>query len=609
MADLSSEEGDKVVIGSSNTSLDTVGRVSIDFKVKTGNWKWRVRLFITMLTVFSATGGFLFGYDTGVVSGAMLKIDDTFSLTPIWHELIVASTIGAAAVAAASGGILCETLGRKPVLIIASLIFTAGAGVMGGSPDKYVLLGGRVIVGLGIGLAAMAVPMYIAESAPANMRGKLVVVNNLFITGGQFVATLVDGAFSSVDQGWRYMLGLAGVPSVIMFFGFLFLPESPRWLVFHGKTDKALAVLSKLRDPSQVHEELKSINDDFENHKRQKLGCLKLLRKFTTSRTVLLALFVGCGLQMFQQLGGINTVMYYSASIIQMAGFNDNQSIWLAVIPAFGNFIFTIIGLLLVDRMGRRKLLIASLVGIIFGFLLLTGSFLTSNLTSLEATPLSTADCTYTNCGECVGNSHCGFCAVYDNMSQFIDGTCSSGDKSGSDYIINGTTDSCSVYNMDEYDEYLIADNFTNTDWFYNSCPGSKYAWLSILSLFIYIMFFAPGMGPLPWTINSEIYPNWARSTCIAIATAVNWIFNLIVSLTFLSLADGLGQPKTFGLYAGLGLLGLLFVVLFVPETKGKTLEEVEPLFKRPYFLSLCYRDDRGVSPDTVRESEPLLNE
>ena len=205
------------------------------------HWKWRVRFFMAMLAIFSATGnvrqskvilidlfsfsfspgGFLFGYDTGVVSGAMLLIDKRFHLTPFWHELIVASTIGAAAVAAASGGLLSEAIGRRPVLIIASLVFTAGAVVMAASTDKFVLLGGRdcyfvlflfcyflggrVIVGLGIGLAAMAVPMYIAESAPAEMRGKLVVLNNLFITGGQFVATLIDGAFSCVHggYGWR----------------------------------------------------------------------------------------------------------------------------------------------------------------------------------------------------------------------------------------------------------------------------------------------------------------------------------------------------------------------------------------------------------------------
>lgn len=145
----------------------------------------------------------MFGYDTGVVSGAMIKIDNKFNLTPYWHELIVSITIGAAAISAALSGLLTEVFGRKPVLILASIVLTIGAAMTAASPDKYVLLSGRVIIGLGIGFVAMAVPMYIAESAPPDMRGKLVVMNNLFITGGQFVATLVDGAFSEVSHGWR----------------------------------------------------------------------------------------------------------------------------------------------------------------------------------------------------------------------------------------------------------------------------------------------------------------------------------------------------------------------------------------------------------------------
>ena len=155
-----------------------------------------------------SVGGFLFGYDTGVVSGAMLKVDESFSLKPVWHELIVSVTIAAAAISAILAGPLTDFLGRRPVLLIASLVFTIGAVVMGVSPNKYVLLFGRVIVGIGIGFAAMAVPMYIAESAPAHMRGKLVVLNNLFITGGQFVATIIDGVFSSlsVNVGWRYYI-------------------------------------------------------------------------------------------------------------------------------------------------------------------------------------------------------------------------------------------------------------------------------------------------------------------------------------------------------------------------------------------------------------------
>ena len=159
--------------------------------------------FVLLLTLFSALGGFLFGYDTGVVSGAMIKIRESFGLSPLWVELVVSVTIASAALSSVVAGLLCDLLGRKPILITASAVFTAGAGVMAGAVTRWMLLIGRVVVGVGIGLAATVVPMYIAESAPAQMRGKLVVVNVMFITGGQFLATVMDGAFSSLPDGWR----------------------------------------------------------------------------------------------------------------------------------------------------------------------------------------------------------------------------------------------------------------------------------------------------------------------------------------------------------------------------------------------------------------------
>lgn len=165
----------------------------------------KTRGYVIILTLISALGGFLFGYDTGVVSGAMIPIRETFQLSPTMVELIVSVTIAAAAISAFVAGFLCNLIGRKPTLIIASIIFTIGAVVLGASYRTWMLLVGRAIVGVGIGMAAMAVPMYIAESAPAGMRGKLVVVNVLFITGGQFTATVVDGIFSYLHYniGWR----------------------------------------------------------------------------------------------------------------------------------------------------------------------------------------------------------------------------------------------------------------------------------------------------------------------------------------------------------------------------------------------------------------------
>ncbi len=189
------DSADVVPLLSDNSSVQVV-------KQKQKN---KDKYFLILLTVIAALGGFLFGYDTGVVSGAMLNIKKTFNLSATWQEVIVSVTIGAAAISAAVAGVLCDLIGRKPTLIIASVVFTVGAVVMGAAVNTIMLVIGRIIVGLGIGAAAMASPMYIAELAPYHMRGKLVVLNNLFITGGQFVATVVDGAFSylPINVGWR----------------------------------------------------------------------------------------------------------------------------------------------------------------------------------------------------------------------------------------------------------------------------------------------------------------------------------------------------------------------------------------------------------------------
>lgn len=309
-----------------------------------------------------------------------------------------------------------------------------------------------------------------------------------------------------------------------------------------------------------------------------------------------------------------------------MAGFSDQDAIWLATVPGFGNFAFTIVGLVLVDRIGRRKLLIGSTTGVIFSLLLLSGTFALMDFRSPPAKSLYNSQndsCDFNSCGACVGNSKCGYCADYDpSTDKYINGTCSLGgtriDSSGHvvtysyyqpTFVYNGTNETvwCGLYS-DPWDEEALSvetqsemegsgapgsaltplNSSLQRKWSLNSCPNNNLAPLAIIAMLIYIAFFAPGMGPLPWTVNSEIYPTWARSSAVAIATTVNWISNLIVSMTFLTLTDAIGQPSTFALYAGLGLLGLLFVVFFLPETKGRTLEEVEELFERPYCMQWC---------------------
>ena len=303
-----------------------------------------------------------------------------------------------------------------------------------------------------------------------------------------------------------------------------------------------------------------------------------------------------------------------------MAGFEDRSAIWLATIPGGSNFLFTIVGLFLVDRMGRRKLLLVSCLGVFLSLLLLSATFVGMAYYSPASLPYDDASngvCVYAYCGSCTGNSGCGFCADLDMMNgSYVHGTCVPllhlpngtvvsrfqvggmicpviGEQVSKHALPTGSIELDIVFslsnniNKDGYSNYTeIPSNYPlERTWFPYSCPGNKFSFLAILALFIYIAFFAPGMGPLPWTINSEIYPMWARSTAISIATMVNWVSNLVISMTFLTMADNLGQPITFVIYAGLSGLGLLFILFLVPETKGLSLEKLDGLFQRPYFM------------------------
>lgn len=333
----------------------------------TDHFSW----FALKLTVTSALGGFLFGYDTGVISGALLLIKDDFNLTDYQNSVVVAITIAAAVTASLAGGPAMEHLGRRPVILTAAIIFTGGAVLLAAARSYFELVCGRLVVGLGIGLASLSTPVYIAEAAPSHLRGSLVTLNTLFITCGQVVAGVVDGLFSSTPAGWRYMLGLSGLPSVLMVIGFLSLPESPRWLVASGRRREALSVLQLIRGATDVHAELEEMVNSATDHSIPTLGVVAgsggRLRETATVSDLLddprirRALVLGCGLQMLQQLTGINTVMYYSAIIFSMAGFSVKSSIWLAALTAASQSVGVCFGLYFIEICGRRSLVLSSL--------------------------------------------------------------------------------------------------------------------------------------------------------------------------------------------------------------------------------------------------------
>ncbi|KAK9072507.1 hypothetical protein SSX86_008941 [Deinandra increscens subsp. villosa] len=487
--------------------------------------------YVLGLTAVAGIGGLLFGYDTGVISGALLYIRDDFKAvdqSSFLQETIVSMALVGAMIGAACGGWINDAYGRKRATLLADVVFALGSFVMAAAPDPYVLIFGRFLVGLGVGVASVTAPMYIAEAAPSEIRGGLVSTNVLMITGGQFLSYLVNLAFTELElsrkqlQGslhgilicclifglpfrapisflnnifdnvpgtWRWMLGVAAVPAIIQFLLMLLLPESPRWLYMKKSKSEAIVVLSKIYDPFRLEEELDQLSSSLEEENQRK-NAISYLDVFRI-KEIRLAFFAGAGLQAFQQFTGINTVMYYSPTIVQMAGFRSNQlAILLSLMVALMNAIGTIVGIHLIDHSGRRKLALSSLFGVILSLILLAAAF------------------------------------------------------------------------------FLASSGFANV------------GWIAVLGLTLYISFFAPGMGPVPWTVNSEIYPESYRGICSGMSATVNWISNLIVAQSFLSVADAVGTDWTFLILAVIAVAAFVFVYVFVPETKGLTFEEVERIWK-----------------------------
>ncbi|GMF10716.1 unnamed protein product [Phytophthora lilii] len=499
-------------------------------------------LYLYLLTLCSTIGGFLFGYDTV-------------------GESVVSAAVGGAIVGAALSSCGNDVFGRRRVILMSSAMFTAGSVLMAAATTFGELLIGRLVVGVTIGFASMTVPLYIAEVSPPSIRGQLVSLNNACVTGGQFFACVLDAFLANVDDGWRYMLGLAAIPAFLQFLGFLALPETPRYLMSKGRKEEAWESLSKVRGTMDVSAEFSHVEDEVERNRYEESNVWEDLR----SPAVMRALVLGCFLQALAQLCGINTVMYYGATIIQMAGFTDpTTAIWLSALVSFSNFIFTFVGIYLVDRAGRRLLTLGSLAGVFFSLVALGGSFYAAEMQSVEVT--GTGECSgISTCFDCVANAACGFCSEGS-----IDPISALSSPTGSNLCLPG-------------DAVSTAQGSCSTpNWSFQSCPtDSRTAgWIILVALFVYLAFFASGMGCMPWTVNAEIYSLRVRSFALSMATSVCWVTNLLVSFTFLSIVDGVSVYGAFWLYASIALFGFAYLWNELPETKGLELEEIQRIFE-----------------------------
>ncbi|HWW83545.1 MAG TPA: sugar porter family MFS transporter [Vicinamibacterales bacterium] len=441
------------------------------------------RAFVFAAAGFAAIGGLLFGYDTGVISGAELFLKKDFELSTFDLELIVSGVLAGAAVGSLVGGRLADIYGRRRLLFATAVIFAVGALVCAGAMSPAILIVGRLIVGLGIGLASGTVPVYISEVSSAEDRGWQVSLFQLAITVGIVLAYFVDYALAS-REAWRAMFGIAVIPAVFFAAGMYFLPESPRWLVKSGRRQAAQAVLSRIRGTENVGEELRAIELTLTNADgRSRMTDL-------LEPAVRPALIVGIGLAIFQQVTGINTVIYYAPIIIQSAGIPSASGAILATLGiGVVNVIMTIVSMWLLDRVGRRPLLLTGVAGMAMTLGVLGVVF-------RQAVPTETS------------------------------------------------------------------------------------VTLAVVSMMVYVAAFAISLGPIFWLLISEIYPLKIRSSTEGLSAAFNWGSNLIVSLTFLTLMQTLGASRTFWLYGAFAVAAWFFSYYRVPETRRRTLEEIEMFWR-----------------------------
>ena len=458
------------------------------------------KLYIFGITLVATLGGLLFGYDTAVISGAVDSLKTVFhlneatfgSMATFYHGATVSSALIGCIIGSAISGVFATNFGRKNSLLIAAIMFFVSA-CGAAYPEFFFFTKGdgsipvliafniyRIIGGIGVGLASAICPMYIAEIAPAEIRGKLVSWNQFAIIFGMLIVYFVNYFITKgqpqewIDaQGWRYMFASNAVPAAVFGFLLFLVPETPRFLALSGQQEKALHVLSKINGTNKAKEILQDIKDSAHE---------KVEKVLAYGWKVLV---IGILLSVFQQAVGINVVLYYAPTIFKGLGFGNDAAMYQTVIMGFINIIFTLVAIFTVDKFGRKPLLIIGSVGMAIGM------FAIGLLAYLQIIGVST-----------------------------------------------------------------------------------------LIFIVIYSASFMMSWGPICWVLISEIFPNTIRGKAIAIAVAAQWISNFIVSSSFPAL-QSISMTFTYCLYGVMSVLSAIFVWKMVPETKGKTLEDMTKLWRK----------------------------
>ena len=510
--------------------------------------------YIIKTALIVALGGFLMGFDASVISGVVKFIEAQFSLTKLELGWSVSSLTLSATTAMILAGPLSDRIGRRKVLTYAAVLYAVSAIGSALAPNFILLVIARMIGGLGVGASLIIAPMYIAEISPPKMRGQMVSFNQLNIVLGITVAFFTnylilqfgksDASWAQAlkfdEYNWRWMLGLETLPALLYFFGLFLVPRSPRWLIMKEEFDEALEVMKKASGNEEAIKEMEMIRKSIdEETQKEKVPVTELFKP-----AMKLVLSIGIVVAVLQQITGINSVFFYAPMIFEQSGIGTDASFSQAILVGVINLVFTILAIAFIDRLGRKPLLIGGVAGIAICMFLLSYGFNQATYTlTEESTKTLPQEIDRTTLLPMLGqtyNSDVEFkAAILDNLGEDVSKT---------------------------YESNLITSAI------------SMNPIVILLGILGFVASFAISIGPVMWVLFSELFPNKIRGVAISFVGFINSAVSFLVQLVFPWELATFGSATTFLIYGMFAVLGFVFIVLVVPETKGKSLEELEKI-------------------------------
>ncbi len=506
----------------------------------------------TRAALIAALGGFLMGFDASVISGVVGFIELEFSLSKIELGWSVASLALAATLAMLAAGPLSDRYGRKPILHCAAILFAISALASALAPSFSTLVIARIVGGLGVGAALIIAPMYIAEIAPAASRGRMVSINQLNIVIGISVAffsnyVILNIAQSDANwiktilldtQSWRWMLGVELLPALLYFACLRLVPESPRWLAMQGRDTEARQVLKLFNSSERAEQELASIKLSLESAVEKSGAVFKDLLEPTLRKVMVIGLVVA----ILQQITGINAVFFYAPMIFEQSGIGTDAAFMQAVLVGITNLAFTLAAIALIDKLGRKPLLVFGVSGIAACMLLLSWGFDQATYTINQELLTALPDA-----------------SLSSSLTPLV-----------------GTTYDTDLSFRAALIEQLGREEFLKFESNLLSGAISIQPGIILVGILGFVACFAISIGPVMWVLFSELFPNRVRGLAISAVGLVNSSVSFLVQLLFPWQLANLGSSLTFLLYGTFALMGLVLVIWLLPETRGQTLEELE---------------------------------